>query len=363
MKKILKEPIYKLVSAILRSRKIKEIIYQNYHDLFFCSHLPAPSEIKNISMPDQYSLNANVNKLKIRTPPVFITARFRTGSTFLWSLFKSLDEVTCYYEPLHEKRFQIESFQVDNSHLGITSYDEEYRHLGDLSGDFNSKWSVQNLFMNSTHFDPGLRNYIDTLIDKARGRAVLQFNRADLRLPWLRINYPDAKIVHLYRNPREQWMSILLKGGKIEKDTVYDFNSPLASNDFYTLEWARDLRHQFPFLEPYGRHPYEIHYLLWRLSYLYGKNYSDISISYEELISDVSHVFERILNKTGIEKRPDIEKLEKLNKGEIKKRWRDYAPGSWFRDIESRCDRDIEVFFSGTEVKEKKAVIPAVMPV
>jgi hypothetical protein len=352
--KILKKPIYKIISSLLQSRKIRESVYQNYCDKLFSNSTSVHSDIKVLSFPEQYSLKANVNKLKPHNPPVFITARFRTGSTFLWSLFKNLEDVTSYYEPLHEKRFQADSLQVDSSHLGITDYDQEYQLVGDLSREFNPEWSYRNLYMGAAHYAPELRDYIDRLIENAKGRAVLQFNRVDFRLPWLKANYPGAKIVHLYRNPREQWMSILTKGGAIEKDAVYDFNKPVGSNDFYTLEWARDLRYHFPFLEPYGRHPYEIHYLLWRLSYLYGDNFSDISISYEELISNISAVFEKILKTLGFEKIPDRDQLESLNRGEKKNRWREYAPGSWFRKMESRCDRDIEIFFSSPEINERK---------
>ncbi len=32
--------------------------------------------------------------------PVFVTARFRSGSTLLWNLFRNTPEETAYYEPL-----------------------------------------------------------------------------------------------------------------------------------------------------------------------------------------------------------------------------------------------------------------------
>src|SRR4051794_22916903 len=35
---------------------------------------------------------------------VFITARFRSGSTLLWSLYRNVPRVTAYYEPLNERR-------------------------------------------------------------------------------------------------------------------------------------------------------------------------------------------------------------------------------------------------------------------
>jgi len=50
------------------------------------------------------------------------------------------------------------------------------------------------------------------LIDHAPGRAVLQFNDVDLRLPWLRARFPEADILHVYRHPRDQWCSTLPRG-------------------------------------------------------------------------------------------------------------------------------------------------------
>src|SRR5262245_55459716 len=37
--------------------------------------------------------------------PLFITGRFRSGSTLLWQLFRALPGVTCYYEPFNERRW------------------------------------------------------------------------------------------------------------------------------------------------------------------------------------------------------------------------------------------------------------------
>lgn len=39
-------------------------------------------------------------------PPIFITGRFRSGSTLLWNLFRQARGVTSYYEPLNERRFR-----------------------------------------------------------------------------------------------------------------------------------------------------------------------------------------------------------------------------------------------------------------
>jgi hypothetical protein len=36
--------------------------------------------------------------------PVFVTGRFRSGSTLMWSLFRNVPGCTAFYEPLNERR-------------------------------------------------------------------------------------------------------------------------------------------------------------------------------------------------------------------------------------------------------------------
>src|SRR5262245_36641455 len=38
-------------------------------------------------------------------PPIVISARFRTGSTLLWNVFRHLPNCTAYYEPFNERRW------------------------------------------------------------------------------------------------------------------------------------------------------------------------------------------------------------------------------------------------------------------
>src|SRR5437868_4059285 len=37
--------------------------------------------------------------------PIFITGRFRSGSTLLWNIFRHTPGCTSYYEPLNERRW------------------------------------------------------------------------------------------------------------------------------------------------------------------------------------------------------------------------------------------------------------------
>ena len=68
--------------------------------------------------------------------PVFITARFRSGSTLLWQIFRQLPEATAFYEPHNGRRWfdtaQLDR-QVDPSHRGVDNYWREYEGMAALA--------------------------------------------------------------------------------------------------------------------------------------------------------------------------------------------------------------------------------------
>src|SRR5690348_9121883 len=68
--------------------------------------------------------------------PVFITGRFRSGSTLLWNIFRSVPGCRAYYEPLNERRWFDPSRRgerIDRTHLGVEDYWREYDGLGHLA--------------------------------------------------------------------------------------------------------------------------------------------------------------------------------------------------------------------------------------
>ncbi|MBT9566881.1 MAG: sulfotransferase [Thiobacillus sp.] len=350
IKKILKAPLYRLVDYLATSHYAKEKLWQTGRDLFVQARPGSIERIALAPLPSRY--RETLPQVRTGTPkndPIFITARFRSGSTFLWQLFRNIDGVTCYYEPLNEAEWMTrdsDATQVDTTHIGVDGYRSEYKGLEDLAEFFDPEWAFQQLYMDETHHNPKLEYYISQLIKRTPGgRTVLQFNRVDFRLPWLRAHFPQARILHLYRHPREQWMSIIGKGAAIRPDHRIKPGQIDSLDGFYTLEWARDLRHVFPFLEPAGKHLYELHYLLWRLSYSLGRAYGDLSVCYEDLIGDFERVASEMFDAVGI-RHPDIARLAELNHGSQKTRWPDYASDAWFNDMEAQCDHALETFFS-----------------
>lgn len=342
MKTIFKKPVYKILDYIISSYYFKELFIRRFGYLFTC---PLTRNIKYFENPylDKKSLRSN--KTAIKKAPIFITARFRSGSTFLWQIFRTIENITAYYEPLNENKWFIENNHlIDPSHIGATDYSLEYKGLHKLNELFLDKWSTQDIYMDNTYHDLHLYKYIKSLIDSSCGRPVLQFNRVDFRLDWLRVNFPNAVLIHLYRNPRDQWISVQRDGGIIPLDFKFSSNDT-SINPYYLLNWAKDLQRKFPFLTPEGQHPYVIFYYIWRLSYIFGQSYADIQLSYEKLTLDFEEEIDRILNILEIDTDTSTrKKLICLNKSSGESKWLSYAPEEWFDKIERECDFNIKSF-------------------
>ena len=181
---------------------------------------------------------------------MIITARFRSGSTLLWNLFRALKSCTAYYEPFNERRWfdpVAHGSHTDPTHRGVDDYWKEYEGLEELGQYYQESWISNNLLMYEDSWDLAMKRYVERMIELAPKRPVLQFNRIDFRLPWFRRMFPRAKIVHLYRHPRDQWLSCLLDPRQFpHTGTMAQF----ATHDGYYLRmWARDLKYHFPFLD------------------------------------------------------------------------------------------------------------------
>lgn len=271
--------------------------------------------------------------------PVFVTSRFRSGSTLLWNVFRQLDGATAFYEPFNERRWfdaSARGDRVDETHQNVADYWREYAGLEKLNQFYSERWIDRELCMQPDDWAPQMKRFIQTLIDASGDRPVMQFNRIDLRLPWIRRNFPDAQVVHLFRHPRDQWLSTFLGTKSFPRDgSTRDF---LPYDRFYLLVWARDLKHRFPFLDEKDvEHPYQLSYYIWKLSYLCGRKYADYSIQFERLVEspreELSALFksleftcDQIDQACSVVARPTVGK------------WREYADEAWFQRHESHCE-------------------------
>jgi hypothetical protein len=278
---------------------------------------------------------------------IFITARFRTGSTFLWQLFNQLDGFAAFYEPLNERHGPGREWDhIDQTHRGVTDYRLNFDRVGDLGHLHREAWAFDNLYMDEGDWEPDLHDYIAALASVPDVVPVLQFNRVDFRLRWLRAYFPAARIVHLYRSPREQWMSCLGREPVTRDTTPAAFE---AHDRFYLLAWARDLARVYPFLHPsVHRHPYAIHYMIWRLSHAHGIRFGDVSVAYEDLVGDVAGVMAGVLARCGYPQSPAaLGRLAALSDPPAAEKWPSFAPESWFAEMEADCDRILQAAFSG----------------
>ena len=310
-------------------------------------HLIAEIEyISPSSYPELGQAKSEERPSSLRDDIVIIVARFRSGSTLLWNIFRHLDGCTAYFEPFHPLRpFDPSSRaqRVSSGHKHVMDYWSEYDGIRGLEAYFDEDWSRHQLLMSHDSWNPDMKRYIEILIEGAPQRPVLQFNRLDFRLPWIRHHFPGAKVIHLYRHPRDQWCSFIR-----DRHNVPD-NSDIERfrlHDYYFLqEWVEDLQYHFPFLDwNTVSHPYEIFYYIWKLSYLFGQHYAHHSISFEDLVSSPRLCLGEIFADLRINGN-EFEKIEAIISPPRLQAWKAYADDTWFRWHEEQCERVLEDFW------------------
>ena len=311
--------------------------------------LPFPKELSGaLPTPPYTDIGCTLasTPTRLRNDIVIATGRFRSGSTLLWNILREMPGFTAYYEPFNERRWFNRSqrgSRVDPTHRNVTNYWAEYDGLNFLDELYDEAWTRRHLYMTAETYAPAMQRYIETLIEHAAGRPVLQFNRVDFRLPWLRSRFPHAKFVHIFRHPREQWCSNL---GDMARSTPYlTWKKFVGLDHFYLRNWAIDLGRSFPCLrfEP-GDHPYKVYYKIWRLSHAFGSRYADISFSYEDLTADPIRVIGDLLTKLGIDG-PVPPYLAKLVQSTQPMKWPIIWTEAGFKDLEREAERDLQDIF------------------
>lgn len=291
---------------------------------------------------DDVAATADPPGPRLRADTIIVTGRFRSGSTLWWNLFRQATGTTSYYEPFNERRWfdaDARGNRIDSTHRGVDDYWREYDGLDELGRYYDESWIGRRIYMSAEAYHPAMLAYVETLIARAHGRAVLQFNRIDFRLPWFRAWFPNAPIVHIYRHPRDQWCSTLA-GAAFGPERRLDEFQPFDA--FYLRLWAEDLKHYFPFLtlDP-GAHPYELFFEIWRLSLIFGQAYADVSVAFEALLDDPAGVITRVFDACRLPI-DDLGRLTALVEPVGTGAWRRYADDPWFSAIERRVNRRFE---------------------
>ncbi len=291
--------------------------------------------------------------------PIFIIARFRTGSTLLWSFFDILKEkFVAFYEPLHEElRAYIYQKQQHpslkhNIHTQNPFY--IYKKLpSSILRLHSSDFAYKKLYLSSTDSYPSLKRWIKELIKwayKQQRIPVLQFNRADFRVAWLKRNFPDAYIIYLFRNPRNQYVSFLKASGLKLPEGIK--SSPLSwlsdkfipyreygQHLFYVRQWRILLSYQFPFFITRNfLSSYEISYILWKLSLLLNSKKANVVLHYEQDFTPPYDVLSELLKRKIISSK-DPQKLKNIIRPIHTNKWQELADSEWFLKQEKRCDR------------------------
>jgi len=343
----LKKNVFRIFEKLCSSSKGVSILSESVGNRI-ASYPQEVRKINNVASPYSTQNNMPNNSAYKDVTPVVITGRFRSGSTLLWNIFRQLEGITAFYEPLNERRWfdpTNRGESVDTTHINVKSnywreYDGLNNHLRPL---YQERWIERDLYMGEHASDWALHRYIDQLIKAAPGRPVLQFNRIDFRLPWLKRIYPKGYFIHIFRHPRDQWISTLMDPqcfGPDEGD-LFAFDN---ADKFYLCTWVRDLQHWFPFLKDWSRHPYYHFYFIWKLSFLFGRKYCHHSIKFEDLVTQPRSVLAPLFADLEIDN-PNWQRILPIITTPAMGKWKDYAAESWFMDIEAECEEEMQLYF------------------
>ncbi|MDY6937933.1 MAG: sulfotransferase [Cyanobacteriota bacterium] len=291
---------------------------------------------------------------------IFITARYRTGSTYLYSLFSSLANTATFYEPLNyhlvdnldkdEQQTQQDKSQF--AHTLKEGYLADYQSLdrNNLIKYFRREFNLTNIVMSATEQNDELKEYIHFLLSTYPQKLkVLQFNRIDFRLPWFKINFPQTFIVNLRRNPRDIYASFvgMFLRKTSEKPQVNLEEGVETMIDYVGLNEELDaLSTVFALQSITDRlNSYQKVYLLNQLSNRWADSFADLVVEYESLIEDPMAAIDEILSYLPTwELSFDREFIEaKKNRINV---WQEYHADSWFKNNEIVCNELIEQLFS-----------------
>lgn len=239
--------------------------------------------------------------------PIFIHSLFRSGSTYLFKVFRRADNrYYCYQEPFNQYLECLNNkaddllevdFEMQQSlrHPEITKpYFYEFIQIKEsLTGLFNIDFSYEDYFIDLD--DQRFKRqwyYIDTLIKKAPAIPVLQFCRTSGRIHALQTSFPGIHI-HLWREPRNQWWSYNINGFFMAAtQLIYSAkNLPGALNDIRNLVGlkrspAKDFPGQLSIAYSSlldARVSYLLFYGLWLYSFINLKKNTDFEINIDEL--------------------------------------------------------------------------------
>jgi hypothetical protein len=249
--------------------------------------------------------------------PIFIHSLFRSGSTYLFNVFRrSPAGYWCYQEPVHEIAL-IAKDKPDE----LLTYDGEkmagLRHPRLDTSYFFELYQVHASWKNiiakeiiyDTYFDQSgderLKNYLEALIISAKDRPVIQECRTSSRIATIK-EMLGGHHIYLWRNPWDQWWSYKV-------DQYFDLKNFLILNASPCPELILRLRKEVGFEEFHSQdifaefsffdkrrlsseNNYLLFYALWFLGLFEGISNADLLINIDAL-SDLSEYRQEILEE------------------------------------------------------------------
>ncbi len=227
---------------------------------------------------------------------IFISGRFRSGTTLLWHMFDVLPAYCAWYEPLHPNLPEhVHHVQPKADHRGVKDYWGSYRAQPEALDTHSRALGHTDLLLHASDDAPALKRHIDHLIQLSAPRVpVLQFNRVDFRLGWLRQQYPEALIITVQRDVVQNWLSC-------RRHMPPEWRDDESHPDAYELmQWSQALSCDLPFLRPLpGRHGFFRHCALQRLSALMAAAHSDLPIELERDVFKSTRVVKKLGSRLG----------------------------------------------------------------
>lgn len=230
---------------------------------------------------------------------VIVSGDFSSGTTLLFTMFRKTGDYYCLYEPLHEKllEYLIYPLRPDPHHPFVEPYYDEYKGFREIPKLFNPEWAVSRLSLGPDETADDLYRYLSYLIGTAFGRqerVLLKENRFPFRLGWIRSHFPQAKIIHIYREREDQWRSIVRRGQEyVGREDIGQNRVDFAG--FNVGRFCDELAGSFPELAAHNfQNGHDRFAKLWELSYENQARYADISVNLSDLTRDFDATASRI---------------------------------------------------------------------
>src|SRR5258708_3683679 len=104
-RKRIRNTFFGLSRKAVRTDEGKEILANSLQNLLDWRprSLPSNLDLSQCPYPDLGRSSSEIGP-SLRKDAIIITARFRSGSTLLWTLFRTVPGFTSYYEPFNDRR-------------------------------------------------------------------------------------------------------------------------------------------------------------------------------------------------------------------------------------------------------------------